>query len=465
MQQVELAAVSNVGEQPALALGALPLWKAVGLGLAAMQVGPAYALAAGLVVSVAGQGAWISMAIAIAIMFCVAAPIAVFARRFVVTGSLMSYIAHVLPPGAAQVTGASLFVGYLLATAAFVSGSVIFASSALLDLGVSAGASLGSQSLAALLVTLFSAGCAYRGIDTSVRVATILGFACVPPLLLISVALAWHHPVSVPQMVSLHGVSMIGVSRGVWLCLGSFIGFDGLTSLAAETRDPLRNTPRILLWSLGGAAAFALAACLFQTPYLLDQSEALAKGASPVAILADLAGVAWIKTPIDVLMICASVASTVGYMNFGSRVIATTAADGLLPAWLAVIHKHYHSPHRAVVFLGVVGFAAPVVFQLFAGLSPLTAATYLTNMASYNWAPPYMLICVAIIALQRRDGQFHFALTGASVVAFAAFGYIAFSSLLAPASRVDAITAYGAFGAIALVSLYFYWVARRGTVR
>jgi amino acid transporter len=453
--ETELPASDALREQGALKKGRLPLWKVVGLGLAAMQVGPIFALAAGYISPSAGIGTWLSMLIAICLTFSVAAPIIMFAQRYVVTGSLISYVGHVLPNGAMLLTAASLCAGYILTMGSLVSGAVIFASSALIDMGAITRADSVLQSGLSVACALFGSFFAYRGIDASVRIALVLGTVSLPALALIGIALLWRHPIPIASLLSLKHVAIVDISRGVWLGLGFYIGFDGLTSLAAETEDPLRNTPRVVFWSLLGAAAIGLVGCVIETPFLLQASEAMAAGTSPAAIIADAGGVGWMKMPVDLLMVCASLASLVGYMNFGSRVLATTAADGLLPSCLAVIHTRFQSPARAVIVLAFVGGALPVILLASTALSPIEASTYLTNMAAYEWVIPYMLICVAALVLQQREGRYHIVVLVPAVVAFIAFGYVALDALFSPADQLAKRVCYSAFGFSAVLAAYF----------
>ena len=69
------------------------------LALAALQVGPAVALAAGFVINFTGQAAWAAYAIAAIPTFGIAAAVAACARRYVVTGSLIEIFIRAWRPG------------------------------------------------------------------------------------------------------------------------------------------------------------------------------------------------------------------------------------------------------------------------------------------------------------------------------------------------------------------------------
>lgn len=52
------------------------------------------------------------------------------------------------------------------------------------------------------------------------------------------------------SQVTLKGVSFHGLSLAVVACIFSLVGFESATALGGEAKNPLRNVPRAVIWSL-----------------------------------------------------------------------------------------------------------------------------------------------------------------------------------------------------------------------
>src|ERR1700722_13312655 len=162
----------------------LPLWKGAELGLAYMLIGPSMAMAAGVSIVFSTQAAWLSNLLSVIVLALLSVVISAYARRYVVTGSLVSYAYEALGTRARLLVAACMMLGYVALTATLILGVVVFTSSALLDLGMQSAATTTVQCASAVIISLAAAGCACLGIDVSVRVVVILGFLCVPFVIL-----------------------------------------------------------------------------------------------------------------------------------------------------------------------------------------------------------------------------------------------------------------------------------------
>src|SRR5271168_2958642 len=69
----------------------LPLWKVAALGLAYMLIGPSMAMSAGALIAFSAQAAWLSNLLSVIVLAFLSVVISAYARRYVVTGSLVSY--------------------------------------------------------------------------------------------------------------------------------------------------------------------------------------------------------------------------------------------------------------------------------------------------------------------------------------------------------------------------------------
>ena len=235
-----MSGTANNEQRAHLERNHLPLWKVGALGIAYMLIGPSMAMSAGALISFSAQAAWASNLASVGVLLLLSIVISAYARRYVVTGSLVSYAYEALGARARLIVAACLMLGYVALTATLVLGVVVFSSSALLDLGVRGAAAITWQCVSAVLVSLAAAGCACLGIDASVRVVLTLGFLCVPFVILaMGAALVKLHP-ALGLQFHLGSVPLSGIIQGAVAATGYYVGFDGIAALAflATRREP-----------------------------------------------------------------------------------------------------------------------------------------------------------------------------------------------------------------------------------
>lgn len=385
----------------------LPLWKATAFGLAAMQVGPGLGYSAAYLYGIAGNAAPLCLSVALLVALAVAACIVAHARQHVVSGSLMSYALFSLGPVGRLIAGAALMLAYVTAMTSNTAVSAVFWTGTMVDLGVQGLGGVGFQLGVVTLVTVYASVMAYRGIDASVRMSLLLAYGCVPVVASVLIVGITRGGVLLGNPFVIPGLSSDRLIDGATVALGFYIGFDGVTALAAETKNPKVNVPRALYWCLFTLGASLVMTCVMQGPFILAHPRELELGVSPLAIVGRAGGATFLSTLGDILITLACIASTIGFANYGSRVIATAAHDGLLPEWMAAIHKRHRSPYAAVILQGVVGVILPFALAIPFHTSPIELAVYTTNVVVYLWIIPYALMCIGTIVLQFKERRWN----------------------------------------------------------
>lgn len=450
--------------RPHLERSHLPLWKVGALGLAYMLIGPSAAMSAGALIAFSAQAAWLSNLLSVIVLALLSVVISAFARRYVVTGSLVSYAYEALGSRARLFVAACMMLGYVALTATLILGVVVFTSSALLDLGVQSAASTQVQCASAVVISLAAAGCACLGIDVSVRVVVILGFLCVPFVILAMGASYFTLHPKMAMEFSFDTVSLQGILQGAVAATGYYVGFDGMAALANETKDPKRNVPRVLIGTVLVVGVAITASCFVQYPMLVNHADELAAGASPVAIFAHAIGWNWLAITVDVLLVPATFAATVTVYNIGARIIATTSVDGLLPPVLGGIHARLRTPVAAVGALAFVATTLTVLLQVILDKPPLLTSVYLANLTTYYWLAPYFLVCLGILRILRREGARDPATAVSAWVSMAAIVYVTFEMFRSPVDAGTKYLPYLAVVTIAAVALVFLLTHRDVTV-
>jgi amino acid transporter len=424
-------------------LGALTV-----LGLSAQQIGPGIALAGGYMILYAGNASWVSMLLSLVVSASIGAIVVTFSRRLVASGGLMSYVSSVLGPVGRALTGAGYLIGLLIAAAAVTTGVVIFTASFLVQIGLSWASSPLAQAVSAVVVAVLAGTVAFRGVDTSVKVSAVLTFVGIPFVLWVTIAAAVATPgySLVPQFDFGSGdFKWDSIFQGALVALSYFVGFDGLSAMAGETKNPKRNLPRFILLLLGITGGAYVAILWFQIPALGRGAELLAKGDSPTAVLAHLGNVGWLAAPLDLLMAAATFAGLIATFNYGSRIIGTAAEARLLPRGLAHVNVRFRSPSRAVGLLVIISAGIPIAFEIIAASPPLESSVLLYTLFSYCYFVPYVVAAIAAIVLVWREGR-----PRVLMLLVYAFAAVSFAYLL-----VYALTSAGGgvFGALPWVAL------------
>lgn len=424
------------------------------LGLSAQQIGPGIALAGGYMIVYAGDASWVSMLIAFLGACAIGAMVTTFSRRLVATGGLMSYVASVLGPYARALVGAGYVVGILIAVAAVVTGVVIFSSSFLVQMGMDWAATPMGQALSAIVIAVIAGAIAYRGLDASVKVSAVLSFIGIPFVIWVTVAAAeaTEGYSLAPQFdFGSEAMSWDAILQGTLIALAYFVGFEGLSAMAGETRNPKRNVPRLVLWLLGVTGSAYILTLWFQIPSLGAGLDQLAAGESPAAVLAHIGGVGYLAAPLDLLLAAATFAGLIATFNYGSRIVATAASAGLLPNKLSRIHKRHHSPSAAVFFMTFIAAGIPITLQLVSSAPPLESSVYLYTLFSYCYLLPYVLASVAAVVLVVREGRPNPVLVATFIVGGGACAYVLYYALTSAGE--------GVFGALPWIALVLTLVA------
>ena len=283
-----------------------------------------------------------------------------------------------------------------------------------------------------------AAALAYRGLDTSVRVSSILTFAAIPLVLWVTVAAALNVDFDLSPQFDFHSgaFSLAIIVPAVIIASANFVGFEGMSALAGETENPRRNVPRLLALLLSVCGLSYIVMIWVQLPALNKGLNLLSAGESPTAVLAHVGGVGSLAAPLDLLLAAATFAGLVAVFNYGSRIVATAAADRLIPTQLARIHPKHRSPSTAIIFMGVLAAGVPVILQVVSSSPPLESSVYLYTFYAYFYLLPYVLGAVAAIVLLVRERVLNPVRIGVIAIGGAAWAYVLWYALSHPGGGV-----------------------------
>ncbi|OFJ51439.1 amino acid permease [Mycolicibacterium grossiae] len=182
-----------------------------------------------------------------------------------------------------------------------------------------------------------------------------------------------------------------GVLAGASIVFFAFIGFDIVATTAEETKNPQRDVPRGILFSLGIVTLLYVAVSVVLSG-MVSYTE-LKSGPDGQANLASAFaanGVDWAATIISIGAL-AGLTTVVMVLLLGQiRVLFAMSRDGLLPHGLAKTSSH-GTPVRITVVVGIVVALAASVFPI----------ERLEEMVNVGTLFAFVLVSAGVIVLRR----------------------------------------------------------------
>jgi amino acid transporter len=199
----------------------------------------------------------------------------------------------------------------------------------------------------------------------------------------------------------------------------SFLGFDGISTLAEESRGKLDAVGRATVLSL------VLIGALFmlQTWIATDLARGMRFTSADTAFyeVAERAGGAWLRlVTIVATVIASAIANAMAAQAAVSRVLFAMARDGKLPAVLAKIHPRYKTPYVSTLAVALV--------SLLVGLLFADRLDDLSRIVNFGALTGFVLLHLSVIShyfFRQRSGDWlrHlvFPLTGLAIILYVLF--------------------------------------------
>ena len=189
----------------------------------------------------------------------------------------------------------------------------------------------------------------------------------------------------------------VGIVSASLLAFFAFVGFEDIANVAEEVKNPRRNMPRAIIFTLVIATSIYLA--VVSVVILVVPMDKLSVSAAPLALIFENAGDRT-KGVFNLVATLATINGVLIQMIMSSRVLYGLASQGNLPKKLTYIHPVTHTP---LVATGLV-VAIILVLALFLPISRLAEVT------SQIILMVFMLINLALIRLKiskkHLDGDF-----------------------------------------------------------
>ncbi|MGV1049075.1 MAG: amino acid permease [Solirubrobacterales bacterium] len=185
-----------------------------------------------------------------------------------------------------------------------------------------------------------------------------------------------------------------GVLRGAGIVFFAYIGFDAVSTAAAEARDPRRTVPIGLIGTVLIATTIYVAVGFVLTGMVSYRQLGVADPIS-VALSAGGRDLDWLLRLTDVAAVV-GLASTVLVTLYGqTRIFMRMSEDGMLPPRFGKVSLARKTPQFSIVLCGVLG-------GVVAGLVPLSV---LGELISIGTLLAFIIVSAGVLQLRRQHPE------------------------------------------------------------
>ncbi len=186
------------------------------------------------------------------------------------------------------------------------------------------------------------------------------------------------------------GGDPVGMLAGAAVIFFAYIGFDALSTQTEEAKNPQRDVPISILFSLLICTILYIAVTAVLTgmvPYYQIDIDA------PVSAAFKQIGLPWAQFLISIGALAGLTSVSLVMILGQSRIFMAMARDGLLPRFFGAIHPKFRTPWKSTILTGAV-------VAILAGLIPLRVLAELVNIGTLL---AFAIVCLGLLVLRKSD--------------------------------------------------------------
>jgi APA family basic amino acid/polyamine antiporter len=179
-----------------------------------------------------------------------------------------------------------------------------------------------------------------------------------------------------------------GIFQASAIIFFAYIGFDGVSTVAQEAKDPQRGMPIGMLGSLGICTLLYILMSSVLTGLVPFQTL---NGAAPVAVALEAhPQLSWLSFWVSLGALLGLTSVIITMIIPQARIWLTMSHDGLLPKVFGAVHPKHRTPHISTLVTGVAA-------SLCAGLVPLGV---LGELVSIGTLIAFIVVCIGVLVLR-----------------------------------------------------------------
>ena len=187
-----------------------------------------------------------------------------------------------------------------------------------------------------------------------------------------------------------------GIMRAAGVIFFAYIGFDAVSTLGQEAKNPQKDMPWGILGSLVICTIIYILVGLVMTG-IIKYTELNDPAPIAVAINSTGDGLNWLK-PLVKIGAIAGLSSVVLILLMGQpRIFFSMSKDGLLPSVFGKIHPKFKTPYITTITTGIISATV-------AGLFPIGL---LGELVSIGTLLAFVIVCAGVLVLGYKSPELH----------------------------------------------------------
>ncbi|MCO5235100.1 MAG: amino acid permease [Chitinophagaceae bacterium] len=308
--------------------------------------------------------------------------------------NLLVHVFHIHLPDWMLVDPATAGHAYNEATVALATGSLSAAETSKYQFAVDAwnnAPSLGEGklffNLPAFVIVALITWLAYIGMKESKRMANYMVIFKVSVILFVIVAGAFFVDTNNWRPFMPNGFE--GVLKGVSAVFYAYIGFDAISTTAEECKNPQRDMPKGMIYSLVICTVLYILVALVLTG--IENYSGFKNVNDPLAFVFEQRA-PWIEKIVSVSAVVATTSVLLVFQLGQPRIWMSMSRDGLLPEKFQTIHPKFQTPSFATLVTGII-VGIPSLF---------IASELVTDLTSIGTLFAFVLVSGGVLALPPR---------------------------------------------------------------
>jgi amino acid transporter len=242
--------------------------------------------------------------------------------------------------------------------------------------------------LPAVLINILITYLVYRGTKESRNISNLMVYIKLAIIVLVIVVGAFYIDIDNWKPFMPNGFG--GVMGGVSAVFFAYIGFDAVSTLAEESKNPQRDLPKGMINSLVICTVVYIILALVITGMV---SYTLLGVSDPLAEIFALKGVKWMLFIVSIAAVVAMTSVLLVFQMGQPRIWMTMSRDGLMPKKFAEIHPKYKTPGFATIVTGLV-VGIPIFF---------TDENFVLDFTSIGTLFAFVLVCGGVLMLSPQS--------------------------------------------------------------
>ncbi|WP_136668123.1 amino acid permease [Flavobacterium sp. H122] len=240
----------------------------------------------------------------------------------------------------------------------------------------------------AVVVNILITYLIYKGTSESKNVSNFMVYLKLIIILLVIIVGAFY--IDIDNWTPFMPNGFKGVMAGVSAVFFAYIGFDAVSTLAEESKNPQRDLPKGMIYSLIVCTVVYIILALVLTGMvkydLLGVSD-------PLAEIFAIKGMKWMLFIVSIAAVAAMTSVMLVFQMGQPRIWMTMSRDGLMPKKFSEIHPKHKTPGFATIITGVV-VGLPIFF---------TDENFVLDFTSIGTLFAFVLVCGGVLMLSPQS--------------------------------------------------------------